>query len=57
MNKLTPEQEQNLSPNAADFLRMYKSLTDPEEIEKAKRLAARKARREERMRDTGAYVV
>lgn len=37
----------------ADWKRMYDSLTDPEEIEKAKREHERKLRKEDKMRDTG----
>lgn len=43
--------------SAEHFRRMYDSLTDPEEVEKNKRLADREKRKEERMSDTGAYVV
>ena len=40
-----------------DWLRMYHSLNDPEERERAKNEADQKKRREERMADTGAYII
>lgn len=39
--------------SAADFLRMYTELTDPEEREKARRLEERRQRIEDRKADTG----
>lgn len=37
----------------ADWMRMYKSLTDPDVKEKAKREAERKERAENKKKDTG----
>jgi uncharacterized protein YmfQ (DUF2313 family) len=36
-----------------DWQRMYKSLTDPEEIARSKRLAERQKRKEEKIKDYG----
>lgn len=47
----------NKQESIADWKRMYDSLTDPEQIEKNKQRADREKRREERMADTGLYVV
>lgn len=43
----------NRDERAADWLRMYKSLSDPEEREKAKYITERAARIEARKLDTG----
>ncbi len=40
-----------------NFDAMYKALTDPEEREKRRRITERAKRKEEKMADTGAYVV
>lgn len=40
----------------ADWLRMYKSITDPEKREQAKREEERRQRREAKVLDTGLTV-
>lgn len=40
-----------------DFERFFNSLNDPEERERRRRATERLKRKEERMQDTGAYVV
>lgn len=42
-----------MTENAEDFLRMYRSLTDPEEQDKARRASERTARMAARRADTG----
>lgn len=43
----------NSEESKEDWARLHKSLTDPEEHEKAKRLADRDKRREQNKIDTG----
>ena len=39
--------------SAQDWLRMFKSLTDPEQRAKAKRIAEREKRKEDKKEDSG----
>jgi hypothetical protein len=43
----------NTTESTEDWLRMFKTLSDPEEREKAKRKHDREKRREEKVADTG----
>ena len=43
----------NKKHRIAEFKNMYLSVTDPEEVQKAKRKAEREARFEEKVSDTG----
>lgn len=48
--------DEDLSWSAQDFLRMYRELTDQDEIDKHKRKAQLDKRREERILDTGCSL-